>query len=297
MTWQFQLANKLNAACVLEAAARKPGNVHPEASFENLRFQDFVQSAAAAAPCLSRAGQIGVGAAILEAVTATRRQVSSNTNLGMILLLAPLAAVPQNMRLRDGIQAVLRSLTVRDAELAYLAIQQAQPGGMGAVERQDVNQAPGDTLLNVMKLASDRDLIARQYAEDFSLVLDFGMKYLAECDDFETSWENAVIRLQLELLSRHPDSLIHRKCGRDLAGEASRLAKDVLANGWPVSEAGWKLLKNFDAWLRADGNHRNPGTTADLVAACLFAAFREDAVKMPDDEAIRVVHSGKASAV
>ena len=35
-----------------------------------------------------------------------------------------------------------------------------------------------------------------------------------------------------------------------------------------------KELNEFDRWLRADGNRRNPGTTADLVAASLFAAFR-----------------------
>jgi len=34
-------------------------------------------------------------------------------------------------------------------------------------------------------------------------------------------------------------------------------------------------------WLRADGNRRNPGTSADLVAATLFVALREELIPLP----------------
>ena len=45
----------------------------------------------------------------------------------------------------------------------------------------------------------------------------------------------------------------------------------------------WKVreFREFDAWLRADGHRRNPGTTADLIAASLFAAFRDGILPMP----------------
>jgi len=269
------LEDQIRAACVLEATARKPGNVHPLRAFVDLTYQDFVDSADAAAPILAQTPEIGVGRAILDAVTATQARIGRNTNLGVILLLAPLAAVPSGVRLTDGIAGVLAGLTRLDAELAYEAIRLAHPGGMGRVDDQDVGTSPTLTLLEVMRLAADRDLIAQQYATDFAIVLDFGLPYLNAVADFEQQWEAAIIGLQLELLSRHADSLIVRKCGQGVADEASRRAKTVLQVAKPGTRNAQDELKRFDRWLRADGNQRNPGTTADLIAAALFAARRD----------------------
>jgi triphosphoribosyl-dephospho-CoA synthase len=268
----------IRAACVLEATARKAGNVHPLRSYPDLTYRDFVVSADAIAPILARTGEFGVGSAILGSVTATQKCVGRNTNLGMILLLAPLAAVPPGVVLANGIHDVLHRLSREDAELAYRAIRLAHPGGMGQVEEQDVAEQPSMTLLEVMRLAADRDLIARQYAENFSLVLGFGMHYLSQVEDFKRHWEPAIIGLQLELLSRHSDSLIARKCGVETAAEASRRATAVLAAAHPGTREAQEELNRFDRWLRADGNRRNPGTTADLITAVLFAAFRDGGV-------------------
>src|SRR6202034_3598262 len=102
--------------------AAKPGNVHPEASFEDLTYEDFVRSAVAAAPAFENAAERGVGATVLDAVQRTREAVGRNTNLGIALILAPLAAVPAQTRLEEGISAVLANLDVRDAEQVYEAI-------------------------------------------------------------------------------------------------------------------------------------------------------------------------------
>ena len=273
-----RIEEMLRAACVLEAAARKAGNVHPLRSFADLTYRDFVISADAIAPILARTGELGVGAAILGSVMATQKRVGRNTNLGVVLLLAPLAAVPPEVRLTDGIRDVLLGLSQEDAELAYRAIRLAHPAGMGQVAEQDVAGAPTLTLLEVMRLASDRDLVARQYAENFSLILDFGMRYLSQVEDFKRHWEPAIIGLQLELLSRHADSLIARKCGVETAAEASRRAAAVLDAARPGTREAQEELNRFDRWLRADGNRRNPGTTADLIAAVLFASFRDGGV-------------------
>ena len=260
---------------MLEATARKPGNVHPLKSFTDLTYDDFVVSADWIAPILACTPDLGVGRAILEAVTATQACVGRNTNLGIILLLAPLTAIPPEVRLADGIAVVLAGLTREDAELVYEAIRVAHPGGMGRVDDQDVGSAPTQTLLEVMRLAADRDLIARQYAENFAIVLEFGLPYLSAVTDFEEHWEAAIIGLQLELMSRHADSLIVRKCGPEIADEASRRAKAVLQAARPGTRNAQAELDRFDGWLRTDGNKRNPGTTADLVAASLFAAMRD----------------------
>ena len=87
--------------------------------------------------------------------------------------------------------------------------------------------------------------------------------------------EAAIIELQLRLLAAHPDTLIVRKCGPNIAAEASRKAQGVLDVGGPLTAPGSQLLKDFDRWLREDGHRRNPGTTADLITACLFADMRD----------------------
>jgi triphosphoribosyl-dephospho-CoA synthase len=189
--------------------------------------------------------------------------------------------------LRDGIEAVLAGLSLEDADEVYQAIRLAQPGGMGRVEDQDISEAPQVTLREAMRMAADRDAIAAQYAGRFELVLEFGLPWLAANFDFTSDWETLVIGLQLALLCRQSDTLIARKCGLDTAREASERAEAVLDAGWPATETGSHALAVFDDWLRADGHRRNPGTTADLVAACLFAAFRDGIIAVPDLSSIR----------
>lgn len=265
----------------MEATARKPGNVHPEASFSDLCYEDFLVSAKAAAGPLSRAQESGIGRAVCEAIRATQVRVRTNTNLGIALLLAPLAAVPKERTLRDGIGEVLRSLASDDARYVYEAINLAHPGGMGKVNEGDLAAPPPDDLLWAMGMAADRDMIARQYVNGFRDVLETAVPLLAKWRP-EAPWEQRVIHLQLELLARWPDSLIARKCGEARAEEASARAGIVLVSGWPDSEHGLGSIRDFDSWLRSDGHRRNPGTTADLVAATLFAGLRDGEVEFSD---------------
>src|SRR5207248_1102145 len=108
-----------------------------------------------------------VGDTILDCIRATRRVTNVNTNLGIVLLLAPLASVQPGLDLRGGVMRVLMRLDVADARAAYEAIRRAQPGGLGTVPEQDVIGDPTVTLREAMALAADRDLVARQYVNDF----------------------------------------------------------------------------------------------------------------------------------
>lgn len=262
----------VETACRWEATARKPGNVSPEYSFEDLQYQDFLASARAIAPVLGQAHQDGVGAAVRDAIRATRQVVGSNTNLGMVLLLAPLAAVPLQGDLRSGVEEILDALTEEDARLVYEAIRLAAPGGLGRVEQEDVNVMPTLPLRQIMVLAAERDLVARQYANGYREVFDEGVPALKEGIQLFACIEGAIVHCHLVLLSRHPDSLIQRKRGRAEAEEARRRASTVVAL---AGQPGWaSAVGALDAWLRAQGNTRNPGTTADLVTACLFVALR-----------------------
>ncbi|MDA1017758.1 MAG: triphosphoribosyl-dephospho-CoA synthase [Planctomycetota bacterium] len=277
-----ELTHAVRLACVLEATARKPGNVHPDASFDDLTYDDFIRSADAIAPVFADAARNGVGETVLEAVRRTHAVVGRNTNLGIVLLIAPLAAVPRERSLIDGAQDVLDRLTIEDTRDVYAAIRLAQPGGMGEAAAEDIDTEPSVTLQAAMRLAADRDAIAAEYTHGFPLTLGFGLAQLRATPEFENNWRTSIVRLHLSLMARQPDTLIARKRGMDEAIQSSSMARDVLDAGWPNSRRARDLIEDLDVWLRAVGNQRNPGTTADLVAASVFAAIREGVFTTPD---------------
>jgi len=269
-------------ACLWEATAPKPGNVYRGADFEDLTYADFLTSAAVVGPILERTAAAGVGAAVHAAIDATRTAVGTNTNLGMVLLLAPLAAVPRDLSLPDGINAVLDALTAADTAEVYAAISLAQPGGLGEVEEADVRDDPPVeiTLVEAMRLAAHRDLVARQYVTAFQQVFATA-EQVQLCYRSGLALSEAVVHGYLQLLAEVPDSLIARKCGVALAQEASDRAASVLKSGLPGSSVYQTATADLDFWLRADGHRRNPGTSADLLAASLFVLLRDQRLDWP----------------
>ncbi len=271
----------VQTACIWEATARKPGNVNRFADFADVTYLDMLLSAAAIAPALGDAAQQGVGKTMVECVCATRAAVRTNTNLGIILLLVPLACASRSFYHPAGMNVLLSRLKVRETKEVYEAIQIARPGGMGKVAEQDIAQEPTLPLQEVMALAADRDLVARQYANGFVEVFDVGVSALEAGIEKIGSLEGAIVWTHLQLLARYPDSLIARKRGPEEAQEASARAGKVLEAGWPGEPAGRAALTEFDAWLRAVDHQRNPGTTADLVTASLFVALRMGTITLP----------------
>jgi triphosphoribosyl-dephospho-CoA synthase len=276
-------------ACILEVTARKPGNVHRGADLPDLRFVDFLLSAGAIVEPLDRAVVDGVGRSVYASIEATRRVVGTNTNLGIVLLLAPLAAAAEHDDLAQGVEAVLAATTVEDACQVYRAIRQARPGGLGEVAEQDVASEPTAALRSVMALAADRDLVARQYTSGFREVLHESLPELRSLLHAGRSLEIAIVGAYLGLLARHPDSLIARKHGMAQALEVSHRAAAVLDAGWPDREPARRLCGELDLWLRDPTRRFNPGTTADLVTAALYAALRDGTIQLP-------LHQGSAGA-
>jgi triphosphoribosyl-dephospho-CoA synthase len=265
-------------ACLYEATAAKPGNVHPRQAFDDTTtYAHFVQSAVVSGPIVGQARELGVGRAVLDAVRATRDVVGTNTNLGTLLLLAPLAAVPAGMPLAGGIGAVLKQLNFEDTRHVYDAIRISSAGGLGRAERADVfDDAPtGLNLVEVMRLAADRDLIARQYINEFADVFDGPAAWIEEGISQARPLTIAIIHAHVRQMAKQPDSLILRKCGPRIAAESRDRAAEVIAAGLPGEASYDSALNQFDMWLRADGHQRNPGTTADLIAAGLFVLLRE----------------------
>lgn len=273
-------------ACLLEASAPKPGNVNRYHDFPETRFEDFLLSAVAIGPAMAGAGRAGVGRTIWRAIRDTRRLVHTNTNLGMVLLLAPLAKAcfyalrdqradprrptPDPRQLRERLAQVLADLTVEDARWAYAAIRLAQPGGLGQVSQADVAEAPAITLRQAMALAQERDVIAREYVTDFAITFGAGYPALkdawATCGDFST----AIVQAYLTLLAQTPDTLIARKRGADVAAQVSRWAREVLEKGGALTAQGRAGLAELDRALQDEGHTLNPGATADLTTAAIF---------------------------
>jgi triphosphoribosyl-dephospho-CoA synthase len=276
----FEIARCAQAACLLEVAAPKPGNVSRHHDFGDTTFEDFLLSAVAIGDALGAAREASVGATVLRAVRDTRRWVSVNTNLGIVLLLAPLAraaaAAAEEGSLRRRLAAVLRALGVADARDAYEAIRLASPAGLGDADAQDVRTEPTVTLRQAMALAADRDTIAREYVTDYEVTFGVGVPALRMARARGLGWSGATLESYLRILAEVPDTFIARKRGPETARAVSEKALEVLGAGEPGSARRATATATFDAELRSAGNALNPGTTADLVAAALFVVLCEE---------------------
>lgn len=264
-----------------ECVARKPGNVHRMRDFDDTTLLDFITSASAIGPVLAMAEGQPLGQTILEAVKATHKTVGRNTNLGLILAMAPLAKVPEGIDLKTGVAQVLQQTTIEDARLAYQAIRLAGPGGLGKVEGEDIQAEPTVNLLECMRLAMDRDTIAQLWATGYDELFNLCLPTLGGGLQLTGCLEGAIVLLHLHLMALKPDTLIARKAGVMEAEQSARMAKETAKAGWPNRQTGWQALTELDHWLRADGNRRNPGTTADLVGATLFAALLSGQLSLP----------------
>ncbi len=270
-----EIAAAAQLACLLEVSAPKPGNVSPARHFHDTRYEDFLASAVAIGPALGAAGARPLGATIRAAVEATARWTRTNTNLGIVLLLAPLAraAARAGGTLRDRLRMVLEETTVADATDAYAAIRRARPGGLGAASAEDVSAAPTVTLRDAMALAAGRDSVAREYTTGFGLTFEVGAPALSDARRRGLAWTEATVECFLALLAAVPDTHIARKLGPAEAERVAGRAGEVLALGGTRSAEGRRALEALDAELRDPRNTRNPGTTADLTCAALFVVI------------------------
>jgi len=269
----------IQASCILEVCSRKPGNASPGRPLGALALEDLLLGGAGIAPVLAAAVGRPLGVTILEAAKQSRAAHAGNANLGILLLLAPMAAVPDEVPLYEGLPKILSATTVDDAVLTYEAIRVMEPGGLGEVENQDIRQTPTITLKEAMELSAKRDGIARWWSQDFRFLFSEGIGALGSGIFATGSIEASVVLLFLHILARFPDTLIERKYGTLVAAEVSRRAAVVLAEEWPRKTKGIEALRDFDSWLRA--NRYNPGTTADFLAATIYGAFRQNVLSLP----------------
>jgi len=280
-----QLANLYRQACEIELQAFKPGNVSVYSAAHDMTVEDFRLSAAVSAGPINCA-DYGLGEKIYYAVKATKEAVACNTNLGIVLLCAPLLQAAmlrvEGQSLREALALVLENTTVEDAEWMFRAITLAAPGGLGAVAEQDVKQPAAVTLKQAMALAADRDRIAKQFITCFKDVFDFAVLHYNSGFVWSGDCAWAALTVFCEMLARYPDSHIERKYGKQysewIAAEMALLCEALKSAANP--EDVLPMLYKLDSAFKA--KKINPGTTADITVAAVLAALLEQLIGNPD---------------
>ncbi len=281
-SWPIHEAVRI--ACVMEAAAPKLGNVHPGASFADMRFEHFVASASAISECFRDTPNVGVGEQVLSSVQQMRSACQTNTHLGTILLLAPLASAIHCCKQRSSgtladlkaeIDATLTGLMPQDCANVYEAIQLTRPGGLGSTDQADVSEQPPDSLVDAMRLAPRHDSVAQQYVNGFADIFD-GVLPCLESQMRDRDPLQAITLTQLDWLAEHLDGLIVRKAGEQVAQDIRARTAGVRNYYQELPVDSRPKLSNTSEWqkldasMRCPANRLNPGTTADLIAAALF---------------------------
>ena len=259
-------------ACIAELSAIKPGNVHMFADGHGMVVQDFIKSADVSSQHIA-ALNLRVGERILSSIKSTWDAVGCNTNLGIVLLTAPMiqAAYSKDGFSQKTLQDVLNNLTVEDAVKAYEAISIAKPAGLSEVQYHDVHQTPQITLLEAMKVSADRDFIAQQYANGYQEIFNLGVTtyqhYLAKWE--RSAW--AVTATYLAFLAAFEDSHIARKYGKEIAQAIQQESKNHFQHF--TSQENPKLYQaTLLAWdIDLKKRCINPGTSADLTVATILA--------------------------
>jgi triphosphoribosyl-dephospho-CoA synthase len=284
---QQRLADAIRLACVLEIRALKPGNVGLHGEGHGMHAEHFIRSADAIALPIT-APDRSVGERILAAIQATQQAVACNTNLGIVLLCAPLmqaawlskaATNLQHIDLIENLKLVLHSLDRNDADLAYQAIVLANPGGLGKAERHDVHQRPSISLLQAMQEAAGRDAIAHQYATDYAQVFAIGVAALEQAAARGWSEPWAATACYLAWLRQVPDTHVTRKFG---LAAAQQLQQEALVYGDALAQADdpqamTARLMEWDGQLKQRGI--NPGTSADLTVASILARSLQEGIQ------------------
>ena len=302
----FSIGRIATLACMLEVTAPKPGNVHRGADFEDLTYSDFLISAVAIGEVFDRP-DLSVGQYVLQAVQQTEAFVGTNTNLGIALLLSPLVAAAKVSAARgqkqvtsDLVVECLEATTVADGRNVFEAIALAKPGGLGEALLFDVNENQGEVdLMAAMSLAADRDSIAKEYTSGLADVFGLGQRLLLQGRSLFKDLNSAIVFCHVAWMAHQPDSLIQRKLGLPIAQQAQRMAQktiDLVSDSQAyrdtiqgkqsrldeaLVEQFWRSVADLDFWLRSDGHQRNPGTTADLIAATLFVAIYNGSLPVP----------------
>jgi triphosphoribosyl-dephospho-CoA synthase len=264
------------------SSSPKPGNVDRGHDFEEIKFHHFLISAVSAYPIFRDAaiGSEPTGTLIRRAVSSWREWgLVQNTHFGTVALLVPLAeAAGRGGDLKEVVAKVLDETTAEDAVEFYAAfnIAGARVAEVGELslkdpEASDRVRSEGRTLLDLMRLSSGHDLVAREWSTGFERSFSLAKHLARRVADLGTN--DGVVMTYLEALAEVPDSLVASKFGLEKALEASARAGSILG-----LEAGETLRRAEELDREFVAEDINPGSTADLIGAALFIALAKGTI-------------------
>ncbi|MGH6925031.1 MAG: triphosphoribosyl-dephospho-CoA synthase [Propylenella sp.] len=267
------IAEAYYRACLDELRAPKAGNVHDFADGHGMTVGDFELSAEVTKDWIARVGA-GVGERVLGAIRATRKAVDANTNLGIVLMSAPIALAAEREgaeKLESAVGRVLAQLDVDDAAQVFEAIVRAEPAGLGDSAEHDVRAPASVTLLAAMRTAEHRDRIAWNYAHGFADVFGIGIPTFRQSFRQWDDWLWATAAVHFSVMSAFPDTHIFREHGPAAAEAAQRAAADLFPRLTAAKDPRALMPEILDLDRRLKQAGHNPGTSADLTVATLFA--------------------------
>ena len=293
------IAKIAQIASVLEVSGHpKPGNVHRTQDFDDMIFEDFLISGIVIGDCMKKAAERGkkykddytlhkirLGEIIKEAVLETDKWIGNNTNLGIIIMLAPLSAAAgmssDISELRENVERIMKSTTSKDAINLYDAINAADAGGMGEQEELDVADAEARgriikediSMFKVFEMSAKWDLLSLELTSGMPVTFETGYPIFKKIKSSH-GINKATVQTFLTILAQNPDTLISRKYGLDTARIVSADADSILQNGGILNAQGELLIRQFDSQLLK--NKFNPGTTADITAASIMVALLDE---------------------
>jgi len=301
------LSRCISLASLLEVSGHpKPGNVHRTRNFKETRYEHFLAGIAAITPSFKELceraqdelsidtndySHVRLGNFFKKAAEKMMTwQKGGNVLLGHILILAPLAAAAaiclkkQELSFSDfsnTLNKVISDATVEDTINLYDAIRTSNPGGLGKIDKYDLNDENSQkeirednvTLKKIFEISAEYDLIGLEYAMGFNIVLTEGLPYFFSVFKQTSDINIATVNTFLKILSGHPDSLIIRKSGLDSAIKVSEKAAEIIKSGGIHIKKGLRLTQKLDKMLQKKEGQLNPGTIADLTAGIILCAL------------------------
>ena len=269
------LKKQIKFVCDAEIKSLKPGNVHKYSEGHGMNLKDFLKSSLIISKCLTK-NNLDLGKKILISVNEIQNKIKKNTNLGIILMLSPIATIVQEegviskKELLKKIKSLIKKQNIKNSIPIFKAISLTSPGGLGFSKKYDVNEPPNTNLYKAMEFAKKKDLIARQYCNGFEDIYKIGIPAYKK---FYNKWGKvdwALTGVYLTFLKKYNDSHIVRNKGNKIATSIKKEAKKYyffLKRNKNLTKIKKKLLI-FDKKLKS--KRINPGTTADLTVATLL---------------------------
>jgi len=269
------LKKQIKFVCDTEIKSLKPGNVHKYSEGHGMNLKDFLKSSLIISKCLTK-NNLDLGKKILISVNEIQNKIKKNTNLGIILMLSPIATIVQEEgviskeELLKKIKSLIKKQNIKNSIPIFKAISLTSPGGLGFSKKYDVNEPPNTNLYKAMEFAKKKDLIARQYCNGFEDIYKIGIPAYKK---FYNKWGKvdwALTGVYLTFLKKFNDSHIVRNKGNKIATSIKKEAKKYyffLKRNKNLTKIKKKLLI-FDKKLKS--KRINPGTTADLTVATLL---------------------------